>query len=253
MTASEFLALNTGSRTVKRYLSWLLLPSRLVLFAFFQLVIGLALWAEAGRFDFQGAGIYWAFSALGGNILTILILRSVYRSEGLSFLDLYKFSRGTIARDLLVTVGLFVLIAPITYFPNVLLAGVLFADPTSTVPIMFATLPKAAAYVALLFPLTIGFAELPLYMGYLMPRVSAQLGSRVGGVLIAGFFLALQHTTLPLMFDPSFILWRFAMFLPLALVLATALNWRPRLLPYCMIGHALLDLSTVVILISRAS
>jgi hypothetical protein len=258
MLAAQFLQLNSAPSIAarppgpKRNLPYLLLPSRLILFALFQLVLALILWPGRGRLDFEGAGSLWPYAALGANIVTVLILRGVFRAEGLSLFDMYRFSPKTVGKDILVTLAVFAIIAPLSYFPEVFLADALFADPNVVTGIMFAKLPLIVAIFTVLFPLTIAFAELPLYMGYILPRLTARLGSRVPAVLIAGGFLALQHCALPLMFDARFILWRFGMFLPLALVMAIALAWRPRLLPYLMIGHALIDLSTVVILIVGA-
>jgi hypothetical protein len=53
--------------------------------------------------------------------------------------------------------------------------------------------------------------------------------------------LSLQHVTLPLVLDWRFVLWRALMFLPFALLLAVVLDRRPRLLPYLVIVHILLD------------
>ena len=49
---------------------------------------------------------------------------------------------------------------------------------------------------------------------------------------------------MPLIFDWRFIAWRFLMFLPFALLMALALRLRPTLLPYLMVGHFLIDLSS---------
>ncbi len=236
-----------------RSLPWLLLPSRLLLFAIFQAVIALVLWVATATFNFQAAGLYWPFAATGANIITVLVLWLVYKNEGRSSVELYKFTKGSVGKDILVVVALFVLAAPLSMFPNTLLGNALFGNVSAVMPLMFGSLPRLVAYLTLIFPLTIAFAELPLYMGYILPRLSKQSGSRVLAVLVVGFFLALQHCTLPLVFDLRFVLWRFGMFLPLALFLAIVLAWRPRLLPYVMIGHALLDLTTVVMLISASS
>jgi hypothetical protein len=158
-----------------------------------------------------------------------------------------------VGRDILVTLAVFVIAAPLSIFPQFLLQSVLSLDSARITSIMFPKLPLVWAILAVFFPLTIAFAELPLYMGYILPRLGAGLKSRVGALLIVGFFLALQHCALPLMFDARFILLRFGMFFPLALLLALAVTWRPRLLPYLMIGHALLDLTTVVMLIAAGS
>lgn len=259
MTTEQSTTTGSGASSQDQYLvrgrslPWLLLPSRLLLFAAFQAVIALVLWIATARFDLQAAGLYWPFAATGANIVTVLVLWLVYKNEGRSFVELYKFTKGSVGKDILVVVALFVLAAPLSMFPNTLLGNALFGNVSAVMPLLFGSLPRLVAYLTLVFPLTIAFAELPLYMGYILPRISEQSGSRVLAVLVAGFFLALQHCTLPLVFDLRFVLWRFGMFLPLALFLAVVLAWRPRLLPYVMIGHALLDLTTVVMLISASS
>ena len=64
---------------------------------------------------------------------------------------------------------------------------------------------------------------------------------------IASAFLGIQHATLPLLFDWRFSLWRAVMFLPSALFLGLVLKWRPRLLPYLMIGHFLIDTASAAV------
>jgi len=46
--------------------------------------------------------------------------------------------------------------------------------------------------------------------------------------------------TLPLIFDVRFIAWRFFMFLPLAFLVAAAVQRRRSVLPYLMVVHGLL-------------
>ncbi|HUX22789.1 MAG TPA: CPBP family glutamic-type intramembrane protease [Spirochaetia bacterium] len=230
-----------------------LLPSRLVLFAAFQMLFALTVWARTGAINLQGAGIYWPFAATGANVVTVLILWLVFRQEGGRLVDLYRFTKGSVGRDVLIAIAFFIVAAPVSMLPNIVLGNALFGSVDAVTPLMFPSLPRALAWLAISFPLTIAFAELPLYMGYILPRLAARMKSRIWAVLIVSVFLALQHCTLPLRFDASFLLWRFGMFLPLALLMGFALNWRPRLLPYLMIGHALLDLSTVVMLIGAAT
>jgi hypothetical protein len=109
---------------------------------------------------------------------------------------------------------------------------------------MFQPLPAWALAVGILFPLTIALAELPTYFGYSMPRLAAQLKSGWLAWLLASFFLAAQHMFLPFVPDGRFIVWRLGMFLPFALFTGLVLKFRPTLLPYFVILHALMDLST---------
>ena len=230
----------------------LLLPSRLILFAAFQAIIAAVLWRVNGSFGFQNASIYWPFAALGANIVTIVILSQAFGREGKSLASVYSFARGTVGKDIIATIVVFVIAAPVSFLPSSLLGTMLFGDANATTAVMFGRMPVIAAVATLAFPITIVFAELPLYLGYILPRLSSKTGSRAVATIVVGLFLALQHCTLPLVLDWRFVIWRFGMFLPLALWLAFAFVWRPRLLPYMMIGHGLLDLATVALVISSS-
>ena len=78
-----------------------------------------------------------------------------------------------------------------------------------------------------MFPVSVALTELPLYFGYVQPRLGVRTGSAVAAVLVPALFLSLQHATLPLIFDPAFIGWRGSMFLGFALVLAWSLGNDP--------------------------
>jgi hypothetical protein len=78
-----------------------------------------------------------------------------------------------------------------------------------------------------------------------MPRIGAALKNGWLAWLIASFFLAAQHMFLPFLPDGRFAMWRLAMFLPFALWIGLCLKWRPSMLPYCLIGHALMDLTAL--------
>lgn len=94
---------------------------------------------------------------------------------------------------------------------------------------MFQPLPTRAFVLSFLFPLIIAFAELPTYFVYAMPRLSKQINGWLAW-LIASFFF-----------------WRFGMFLPFALFTGLVIKLRPALLPYFVIVHALLDVTTVLV------
>jgi len=86
---------------------------------------------------------------------------------------------------------------------------------------------------------------LPTYFAYCLPRLEAQTG-RWSAVLLASFFLAAQHCTLPLIWDGRFLTWRLLMFIPFALFVGLLLRWRPQLLPYMVVVHGLMDLALVL-------
>jgi hypothetical protein len=114
-------------------------------------------------------------------------------------------------------------------------------------------LPVWAAVIGLvIWPITHGLAELPTYFGYAMPRLETRTGHPWLAVSLASFFLAAQHIALPLLLDGRFIAWRMLMFIPFALMVGILLHWRPRLLPYMVIVHILIDAATAAALLSVA-
>jgi hypothetical protein len=162
-----------------------------------------------------------------------------------------RIDRASLRADLPVLAGVVVLGAPLAFFPNAWLAQWLFGDPAVALDLLLPAQPLPIVIASLSFPLTIMFAELPFYFGYLQPRLERQTRSVALAVLLPALFLALQHVTLPLIPDGRFLLWRGLMYLPFALYLGVVLRWRPRLLPYLAVIHGLLDLSVVALMFGR--
>jgi hypothetical protein len=228
---------------------------RLAGFAAVQAVIA-AGFALRGAPDPWGAAIaWWPLVAVIAGALTFSLLVWAARREGLRYVDLLSAQRGTVVRD----VGWFLLLSiisgPVAYLPTLWLSGALFGDPQAASALMFRPLPPAWAIILFVaFPLSVALTELPAYFGYAMPRLEAlaersetaflRRHSVSTAIIFPAFFLALQHIALPLLFDWRFMVWRVATFLPFALLLGIALHRRPRLLPYLMIGHFLIDLSS---------
>jgi len=171
----------------------------------------------------------------------------LYNAEGKRFFDLFKFSRATWKKDLFWFIILSIIAMPIVGAPREPLAKAIFGDAMIATNMLFRSLPAWAFMLSFLFPLTIAFAELPTYFGYCMPRLEAQLKNGWFAWLIASFFLTAQHMFLPLILDSGYFLWRFGMFLPFALFMGLVIKLRPTLLPYFVIVHALLDVSTVLV------
>jgi len=196
-------------------------------------------WDESAR--------YWTFLAFLANFVSLYLLVRLFKTEGKRFWDILRFSRETWKTDLLLFVGLSIIGMPIAAAPREPLAAAIFGDPMIATNMLFRPLPTWAFALSFLFPLTIWFAELPTYFGYVMPRLEAQLRNGWIAWLIASFFLAAQHIFLPLILDGGYLLWRFGMFLPFALFTGLVLKFRPSLLPYFVIVHALMDITTVLV------
>jgi hypothetical protein len=221
---------------------------RLVLFGVFQALVaaGFALTGAAAPWSQSVA--WWPVAATLTNLTSFFLLRRLAAAEGLSYGELVHadFQREHVGKDLLVLLGLLVLTGPVAMLPNLGLGQLFFGDAMTPVGMFIRPLPLWGVLLAVLFPLTIAWAELPTYFGYVMPRLADRWSSSWGALLTAALLLGLQHMTLPLIFDLRFILWRALMFIPFALLLGIAIRWRPRLLPYLMAVHVLIDLAVVL-------
>ncbi len=235
--------MSTG--TSKPIAPWLMLISRVTLFAFIQLLIAAVLWLSGESQPLQESSRWWLFSVILTNLVSIALLIRLFKAENKRFLDLFHFQPETLWKDLGLAVAGFLLAGPIAFLPMNAAAEIFMGSAESATRMMFQPIPVWALVIGILFPLTIALAELPTYFGYVMPRLEKQLGSGWLAWVIAAAFLSIQHCTLPLILDSGFLMYRLVMFLPLALYLGLILKLRPRLLPYLMIGHALLDFGTL--------
>lgn len=193
---------------------------------------------------------WWVLTVVLANIATIGLLTCLMMREGKSLWDLYRVGPHPFWKDLLLALGLFILSLPVGALPNTLLGQALFGDALIPAQMMFRPIPLWGLAVGLLFPLTIAFAEIPFYFAYLMPRLQAVTGKTWLVTVLCAFALAAQHVTLPFIPDGRYLLWRLLMYLPFALFVGVVMQWKPRLLRYFMVFHALMDLSALAVYFS---
>ncbi len=223
------------------WLGWMLVH-RLLLFAAVQGAIALVLWLVGAGDAWQQSIAWWPLSATITGLCSLALLRRSLRLEGSRYRDLLRFDRAHLRGDVRTTLLLVVAAAVLALVPNIGIAALLWGDPLIAVDMLVRPLPLAAAWALLIaFPVAIGLSELPVYFGYVLPRLRRHLGRHLPAILITAAVLSLQHVALPLVLDWRFVVWRALMFLPFALLLAFVLDRRPRLLPYLVIVHILLD------------
>ena len=228
---------------------WLMLPARLMLFAFWQMALVLVLLLLAAPDAWQTAAAWWPLTAVLANLVCIGLLRALYRQEGLRYADIFRIQRRTVRKDLLIMLGALILLGPVAFLPNILTATWLFGSQEAAMALFLQPLPAWGLILAtVFFPVTVALSELPLYFAYCMPRLEARSGNRLWALLLPSLFLAVQHTTLPLLFDQRFVLWRLLMFVPFALFLGLLLRWRSQLLPYLVVVHGLLYLAMALLI-----
>ncbi len=224
-----------------------MLFSRITLFVVFQLCF-YALFSVLGENNpWMKAAAYWPFAAFFTNIVCAILLSSLLNREGSRFRDFFAFNKGTVLEDLLLSIGLFSVIGALGFLPSPLLGNLFFGDVMIGNRLFFQPLPQWAAVAALiLFPISMPFGELTTYFGYVMPRLELTIKSKALAIILPALMLSLQHAALPLLFNLGgmFLLWRALVFLPFAFALAFIIKWRPRLFPYFLIGHFLIDIGT---------
>ncbi|MBK8905279.1 MAG: hypothetical protein IPM53_29120 [Anaerolineaceae bacterium] len=226
--------------------SWLMLPARLALFAFWQMVVAIVFVLLGVSDAWRAAVAWWPVTAVLANLVCLWLLHNLYRQEGKRFWDIFRIQRQTLKKDLLILLGTLIFTGPIAFLPNILTANWLFGSQQTALDMFIHPLPLwSIIFAGIFFPVTIALTELPTYFAYCLPRLEVQTG-RWSAVLLASFFLAAQHCTLPLIWDGRFLLWRLLMFIPFALFVGVLLRWRPQMLPYMVVVHGLMDLALVL-------
>jgi hypothetical protein len=228
----------------KSRLPFFLLGSRLVLFLLFQVLLALlsGSWKLSER--------YWLLSATLTNIVSIILLWMLFRKEGLRFINIFRFERSTLKRDLLLFLGLTLIAGPVVFAPGYLLSNFLWNDTEAPAALMFGSIEPGVAYLLLLaFPVTIAMAELATYFVYIMPRLKQQVKPPWLALLLPVLFLSLQHCTLPFIPDFDFLIYRALVFLPFAALIGVSLWFRPTLFPWFAILHGIMDFATALMFI----
>ena len=227
-----------------------MLPIRLFLFAGIQALVALIFFLFGKENAWTASTNWWPLIVFIANLICLFLLIRFYKAEGSSFWNIFKFQKEFVGKDLLAILGFLVVASPVAFLPNILLGNLFFGDITNALALFIRPLPMWAVVLSILtFPLTQGLVEIPTYMMYVMPRLEKGGLPRWAAILLPTLFLAAQHIAIPLVFNGSFILWRFLMFLPFALLVALVIKWRPRLLPYIAIIHVLMDISTAMMLL----
>jgi hypothetical protein len=213
-----------------------LLPTRLALFLVFQAIVALTL------NSWQASQKYWLLTATLTNVATIVLLWHFFRQEGIKYIHLLRVEKGQAKKDILIFLGILIITVPVVLVPGHFLSIWLWNDPKAPVEMMFGPMAKGLIYFLLIaFPVTIAFAELPFYFGYIMPKLVAQMKSKWAAVLLPVLFLSLQHVTLPFIADINFVIYRALVYLPLALLIGISIFYRPSLFLYFVILHGLMD------------
>lgn len=222
----------------------LALLSRMVLFALFQLVVA-GLLAATGTADaWSASGAWWPLAAAAANLVGLGLLATWSRRWGPELRRFYVPARSRWKADLRWALGVSLVGGVLAAGTNVVLASWLYGDQQGGYAMLVQPLPLWAAIVSMIvFPVSTALAELPTYYGCIQPRLARMKLPEWCVVLTPAAFHALQHITMPFIFDGGYLLWRGLMYLPFAVLISWVLRRQPTLLPYLVMVHFVLDLS----------
>ena len=183
---------------------------------------------------------WWSVAATAVNILTILLLVLLAKNTGQTYGELIGYQNGRTKPKQIILICIVILSVGMTgmYLAGFICYGVI----PYAAPMMIAPIPKVMAIInALLLPVTTAFAEDGLYLGCGVNNIK----NKAAAILVPAFFFALQHCFIPTLLDVRYLIYRFLSFLPLTVLLCWHYYKKRDPVPV-MIGHALIDLATVV-------
>ncbi len=220
--------------------------ARSALFLGFQALIALAYLAAGNPAPWLASVGWWPLVGFLAGVVNVALLIVLLRREGTSYRGMVAFDRRHMGGDLLLLLAVLVVSGPISMLPSTFLSQWLFGSAAEASALYMRPLPLFAAIALLvLFPLAQALSELPNYFGYAMPRLKRQTRSTLVSIAVPSLMLAAQHMFLPFIPNLRFMGLRMLMFLPFAVLVGIILAWRPRLLPYLMIVHFVLDAATM--------
>ena len=216
-------------------------PFILPLFRSFLFIIVGVVFAIVTNQSLEQGSQWWSIICTVCNIITIVVLMVVCKSEGTTYKKLigYQRGKGNLKYILLIVVLMLILGMGGMYGFGFVIYGYVPVTMVQPIPVWVASIN------VILLPLTVVFAELPLYFGYALNGIEKVTGNKILSIVYPMFFYALQHSFIPLLYDWKHILFRFLSFLPLMFLLGI-IYYKKRKLQPLMIGHGILDLATSV-------
>ncbi len=194
---------------------------------------------------------WWTVYGTLIDLVCLALLAWLVRREGRRLLDLVNFDRSKLKTDLLIGLGIFVIIFPVTVFGGGMLANLIAygtLQPEYPAGGFMRTLPLLAVlYSRLLWWPLWSFTEEMTFQGYCLPRLRLLAKNTWLPVAVVSFFWSIQHSFLPWI-NLQHGLYLFLTFLPLTVALQL-IYLRVRRLAPLIVGHWLMDLFSVLYLV----
>jgi membrane protease YdiL (CAAX protease family) len=231
-----------GQIPMRRIWGMLALRSTLTFGLLLVLAMVLILIGRDPQTAFVHSSAWWLWFVTVANFACIGLMIHFGRMEGVRLREIYFINWSTWKGDLLWVLLAFTGTAILAQAPGTFLARILWGDANFPNDLLFQPLPILAVYpLFLLMPVTQALAELPIYWGYVAPRLRASGMNPWWVIAIVGAVLSVQHMFFSFQLDWRFDLWLAIKFLPFALWTGFIIYRRPATMPYLMFAHFALD------------
>ena len=138
-----------------------MLFSRLCFFLVVQLFLYLVFVMTGISSPWVEASKYWIVFPVIANVASVAILYYLERRNGRNYFKLFTFPKESRKKDLLLTVGVFLIAFPLAMVPNLVLSKALWGSIEASSGFLFQKIPIWVVALSFLWPLTHPFAELP--------------------------------------------------------------------------------------------
>jgi len=208
--------------------------------------IALYLSSKGNNAAWESAAKWWTVYGNIVDVFCLLLLTYALKKEGKNIYTLFDFNKSKFLNDLKSGLIIFFLIFPVIGLMYSVATGYLLFNESTLENISGQlaerSLPKWAYYYSILIWWIVWSATEELtYQAYSLPRLVKKYG-QVKVLLFIGFFWALQHSFLPLIFDLRYMFWRLITFFPLVICLMISFMKTGRITPV-IIAHALMDIN----------
>ena len=234
-----------GNREVTNWAIGLVL-ARCILLILFQGILAFYFHLQGNQMPWESAAKWWTVYGTLVDISCLLLLHFALKKEGKNLSSLFDFDKDRIFKDLKTGLLVFFFIFPFVALLSGFGTGylILNKDTLNSIYGLLGerTLPSWAYYYSIFIWWIIWSPTEELtYQAYSLRRLISKYG-QVKTLLFVGFFFALQHSFLPLIFDWRYIIWRLVSFFPLVICLVIVYMRTGRITPV-IIAHALMDIN----------
>ncbi len=201
----------------------------------------------------NAAAPWWSVWGTLVDIGCLTLMAKFTRAEGIGLRDLIGKIRLRRGQDIFLGIGCFLLMM-VAFAGAGMLAGKLVFGTARIMPYGGLLSARRLPVWAVIYSFSVWWliwspTEEMTYNGYALPRIQALTGRKWIAVAIVGFWWALQHSFLPLIWDWKYVLWRFLWFLPGVLVATLMYLWLRRLFPL-ILAHWPMDVSAQIYTLS---